>query len=254
MVGLVRLLQPPRSIRRGMNDNTKNNRDDVRERLRKAWVSGDTYETCGILVADVGPRCIRWLLKRFQTISEEDAEDCFDAAIEGVLNRDPGKVEDVYNYVFTSARYAALDLVGEHKRYVRVDPEWFAGASIDRLLVIAEVALEEEVTVREEQLEQLFTLALPRLRGKRRHMAELLLKGGTSSSNEDLARELGVTKDALKSLKSRTLSDLRRLLPIAAEELRINLEAVLRPIPDVLRVRHSLPSESDEECGDQNSS
>ena len=226
--------------------------DDVRERLQKAWISGDINETCGILLHDVEPRCMRWLLSRFQSISEEDAEECFDAAVEGVLRRstEPEKVNDVYNYVFTSARNGALDLVKEREWFVPLDPELLEGASDDRLLVIAEAALDEEMTVRGYQLKQLFALALPKLAKNRRRLAELLLGEGERLSNEDLARTMGLSKSALKSLKSRTLSDLGRLLPIAAEELGIDFEEVLSPTLDVLKVQHSLPSENNGECGE----
>ena len=226
--------------------------DDVRERLQRAWASEDIHETCGILVADVSPRCMRWLLNRFESISEEDAEDCFNAAIEGVLKRGPGKVRDVYNYAFTSAKNRALDLVREREHFIRFDPELIEGASDYRLRVIAEAALDEEitVTVREDHLKHLFALVFPKLPKNRRRLAELLLRDGAVSSNEELAREMEVSKDALKSLKSRTLSDLRRLLPIAAEDLGIDFEQVLSPTPDVLKVLHFLPSEDNGECGE----
>ena len=137
--------------------------DDVRARLQAAWSSGRIQETCGLLVENARPRCIAWLLNRFSSISTEDAEDCYDAAIDGVLRRGPEKVRDVYNYLFTSARNAALDLVQERKHFVSFDPEWIEGASDDRLLIIAEAALDEELTVRVDQLRKLYALTLPRL-------------------------------------------------------------------------------------------
>ena len=224
--------------------------DDVRERLQRAWASEDIQGTCGILLADVEPRCMRWLLHNFQSLSEEDAEDCFNAAIEGVLRRGSEKVRDVYIYLFTSARNGALNLVRERKRFVPLDPELVEGASADRLLVIAEAALDEEITVRVDQLKQIFALALPKLAKNRRRLAELLLGEGTGLSSEDLARTMGLSKTALKSLKSRTLSDLRRLFPIAAEELGIDFEQVLSPTPDVLKVQPFLPFENNGECGE----
>ena len=196
---------------------------------------------------DVRPRCIGWLLNRFSSISTEDAEDCCDAAIDGVLRRGPERVRDVYNYLFTSARNAALDLVQERKHFVQVDPEWIEGASDDRLLVIAEAALDEELTVRVDQLRKLYALTLPKLAPSRRRLAELLLVDGAGSSNEDLAEMMDISKEALKSLKSRTLSDLRRLLPILADELGIDFEQVLSPTPEVLGVRPFLPSEDNGE-------
>ena len=221
--------------------------DDVRERLQAAWSSGRVHEACGLLVDDVRPRCIGWLLNRFSSISTEDAEDCFDAAIDGVLRRGPGKVRDVYNYLFTSARHTALDLVQERQHFVPFDPEWIEGASDDRLLVIAEAALDEELTVRVDQLRQLYALTLPKLSTGRRRLAEFLLVDGAGSSNEDLAEMMDISKEALKSLKSRTLSDLRRLLPISADELGIDFEQVLSPTPEVLGVRPFLPSEDNGE-------
>ena len=230
--------------------------DDVRERLQAAWSSGRIQEACGLLVEDVRPRYIRWLLNRVSSISMEDAEDCVDAAIDGVLRRGPDKVSDVYNYLFTCARNAAFDLVQERKNLVffdpdkhdvSFDPEWIEGASDDRLLEIAEAALDEELTLRVHQLRKLYALTLPKLAPRRRRLAELLLVDGAGSSNEDLAELMETSKDALKSLKSRTLSDLRHLLPIAADELGIDFDQVLSPTPEVLSVRPFLPSEDNEE-------
>ena len=215
----------------------------MRERLQAAWSSGRIHEACGFFVDDVRPRCIGWLLNRFSSISKEDAEDCFDAAIDSVLRRDPEKVNDVYNYLFTSARNNALDLVQERRHLARFDPEWIEGASDDRLLVVAEAALDEELTVRVDQLRRLYALTLPRLAPRRRRLTELLLVDGVGSSNEELAEMMGISKEALRSLKSRTLSDLRRLLPISADELEINFEQVLSPPPEVLSAQPFSPSE-----------
>ena len=222
--------------------------DDVRERLQAAWSSRRIHEACGILVDDVRPRCIGWLLKRFASISEEDAEDCFHAAIYSVLRRGSEKVNDVYNYLFTSARNNALDLVQERKHFAPFDPEWIEGASDDRLLVIAEAALDEGLTVRVDQLRKLYALTLPKLAPRRRHLAELLLVDGAGSSNEALAEMMDISKEALKSLKSRTLSDLRNLLPISADELGIDFEQMLsRPPLEVLSARPFFPSEDNGE-------
>ena len=221
--------------------------DDVRERLQAAWSSGRIHEACGVLVDDVRPRCIRWLLNRFSSISTEDAEDCCDAAIDSVLRRDPEKVNDVYNYLFTSARNKALDLVQERKHFAPFDPEWIEGASDERLFVISEAALDEELTIRGDQLRKLYALTLPKLAPRRRHLVELLLVDGAGSSNEVLAEMMDTSKEALKSLKSRTLSELRRLLPISADELGIDFEQVLSPPPEVLSARPFLPSEDNGE-------
>ena len=221
--------------------------DDVRERLQAAWSLGRTKEACGLLVEDVRPRCVGWLLNRFSSISKEDAEDCVDAATESVLCRDPGKVRDVYNYLFTSAKNNALDLVEDREHLVPFDPEWIAGASDERLLVVAEAALDEELTVRVDQLRKLYALTLPKLSPRRRLLAELLLVSGPGSNNETLAETMDISKEALKSLKSRTLSDLRRLLPISADELGIEFEQVLNPPLEVLSARPALPSEDNGE-------
>ena len=228
-------------------EELKTGTDDVRKRLQAAWSSDRIHEACGILVDDVRPRCIGWLLNRFSSISKEDAEDCVDAAIESVLRRGSEKVNDVYNYLFTSAKNKALDLVEERKHFARYDPEWIEGASDGRLLVIAEAALDEEITVRGDQLRKLYALTFPKLAPRRRRLAKLLLEDGTGSSNEILAEMMGTSKAALKSLKSRTLSDLRRLLSISADELGIDFEQLVSPPPEVLSGRPSLPSEDNGE-------
>ena len=192
---------------------------------------------------------VRWLLTRFSSISVDDAEECVDAAIESVYNRGNQKVKNVYNYLFTCVRRNALDLVYERKPFVPLDPEWIEGASDDRLLVIAEVALEEELTVRVDQLRKLYALTLPKLSQNRRRLV-LLLVERAGFSNEELAGMMGMSKEALKPLKSRTLSDLRHLLPISAEELGIDFEQVLRPTPEVFELRPLLPSEDNGEDGE----
>ena len=221
--------------------------DEVRERLGGAWGSGRIAEACGILVEDVKLRCVGWLLRGFSSISKEDAEYCFDAAIDSVLRRGPEKVNDVYNYLFTSAKNNAFDLVQERKYFASLDPELVEGAIDDRLFVVAEAALDEELTVRVDQLRKLYALTLPKLAPRRRRLTELLLVHGAELSNEELAEVMEISKEALKSLKSRTLSDLRRLLPISADDIGIDFEQVLSPSPDVLSARPILPSEENGE-------
>ena len=223
---------------------------DARERLQKAWASGNIHEAYGILVQDIKPWYVRWLLNRFSSISVDDAEECVDAAIESVYNRGHQLVGNVYNYLFTGVRRNAIDLVKERKHFVPIDPEWVEAVSDDRLLVITEAALDEELTVRVDQLRQLYTLTLPKLPPNRRRLAELLLLDGAGSSNEDLAEMMGLSKAALKSLKSRTLSDLRGLLPVSAAALGIDFEQVLRPTPEVWELRPLLPSEDNGEDGE----
>ena len=103
--------------------------------------------------------------------------------------------------------------------------------------------------MRVDQLRKLYALTLPKLAPGRRRLAELLLVNGAGSSNENLAEMMDISKEALKSLKSRTLSDLRRLLPISADELGIDFEQVLSPTPEVLGVRTFLPSDDNGEGG-----
>ena len=222
---------------------------DVKERLLKAWSSGNIHEAFGILVVDMWPWYIRWLLKRFPSFSVDDAEECLDDAIESIHNRDPETVNNIYNYLFTCVRRNAINLVNERKSFVRLDPEWVEAASDESLLKIAEVALDGELTVRVDQLRRLYDLTLPKLSPNRRRLALLLLER-TGLTNEELAEMMEMTKDALKSLKSRTLADLRRLLPISAEELGLDFNQVLNPLPEVFEERPFLPSEDNEDGGE----
>ena len=157
---------------------------DTRERLGTAWCNGPTAEALGILNDDVRRWCVRWLVGRFghQGISEEDAEDCFSDAMEGLLNREASKVSDPYNYVFTGAKNAALDTLDERKRFVRRNPEWegqedeldeYGGEGVAStpsawsagdLLIVTEATLDMEVSARAEQLRDLYRYILPRLK------------------------------------------------------------------------------------------
>ena len=221
--------------------------DEVRERLDEAWISGGTAEVCGIFMEVVRPRCIKWLLNWSSSISMEDAEECVDAAIESVLIRGPDRVNDVYNYLLASAKYKALDLLQERNHFTPFDPEWIERAGDDRLFVVAEAALDEELTLRVVQLRKLFALALPKLAPNRQRLVALWLEGGVRTNNENLAEMMGISKGALKSLKSRALSDLRELLPLSADELGIDFKQVLNPLPEVLSTRPSIPSEENGE-------
>jgi DNA-directed RNA polymerase specialized sigma24 family protein len=197
-------------------------------------------------------------------VSQEDAEDCFDAAVEGLLKRDSGQVGDPYNYVFTSAKNAALDLLRERKLLVRYDPEWEGNTDdlngddgggpmgpppewfTESLRVIAEAVLEVEISARDEQLRAAFGITLLKLAPNRRRLVEILLDRGTDITNAALADLMGRSETALKSLKSRTFGDLRELLPVAAHELGINLDDLLAPPPEISFRRPALPS-SDED-------
>ena len=227
--------------------NSKAN--DVKERLLKAWSSGNIHEAFGILVEDMRPWYIRWLLNRFPSFSVDDAEECFGDAIASTHSRDPETVNNIYRYLFTCVRRNAIDQVKERKPFVRLDPEWIEAASDESLLSIAEVALDEELTVRVDQLRQLYELTLPKLSPNRQRLTLLLLEG-PGLTNEELAEIMEMTKDALKSLKSRTLADLRRLLPVSAEELGLDFNQVLNPPPEVFEVRPFLPSEDNGDGGE----
>ena len=95
---------------------------DLKSRLDTAWKGEKIAESCGILIEEVMPRCARWLLNKFRPLSQEDCEDCFNDGVEGLLKQEPGQVNDPYNYLFTSAKNSALDIIRERKLIVRYDP------------------------------------------------------------------------------------------------------------------------------------
>ena len=243
---------------------------DVAERLNNAWHSHNIAEACGILMDDVMPRCLKWLLNGFghQGVSHEDTEDCFNDAVEGLLKRDPSKVNNPYNYVFTSAKNTALDLLRERKHLVRYNPEWDGseehvgddadgsarrstlGWHADILQIITEAVLDAEVTARGDQLRAVFGITLPKLAPARRRLIELFLDRGADITNATLAGFMNRSETALKSLKSRTFDDLRDLLPLSAHELGINFYHFLAPSPEISVRRPSFPSpEEDIEPG-----
>ena len=205
--------------------------DELNKRLNAAWAAGRHHEASAILLEEVMPRIRRWLLPRFPAISLEDAEDCFHDAVGGLMRRQPDAVNNVYSYVFTSAKNKAIEIATERQNSVYVGPDLQAKiekgqrifsqdgqvlglcARLDMLSVVAEAALDEELTLREDQLRTLFALTLTKLHWRRRRLTELLLNHGPGAGNDLLAEMMGTSKEALKSLKSRTLTDLRRLLP-----------------------------------------
>ena len=236
---------------------------DLKERLTSAWHSQSTNLTCGILVEEVMPRCVRWLVNRYQGLSYEDSEDCFHEAVEGLLKRASHKIDDPYNYVFTSAKNVALDLLRERKNIVHYDPEWEGSQDADNygtgrakgvdtrkhvgtLQVITEAVLDSEISVRDQQLRDVFDITLPKLAPARRRLLELLMDRGADITNAALAELMGITETALKSLKSRTFRDLRDLLPTVAESLGVNFDHLLSPPPEVLFRRPSVPSPDDD--------
>ena len=218
-----------------------------------------------MLVEEVQPRCVQWLLRQFghQGLLYEDCEDCFNGAVEGLLKRDSRGVEDPYNYVFTSAKNAALDMLQEGKFFVRYDPDWQKNDDSvkdwnevtqpkkttwnpETMLIVAEVALDTEIIElieRDEQLRTLFQATLPKLSPNRRRLVEVLLEHGSNITNATLADIMVLSESAIKSLKSRTFDDLRRLLPTTADELGINFDLLLAPEPEALVRNPVIPSE-----------
>ena len=240
----------------------------LKSRLDTAWKTKERAETCGILIQEVMPRCVKWLLNKFnhQGLSEEDCEDCFDAGVEGLLRRQPSEVNDPYNYVFTSAKNAAFDILDERKKFVLYDPELLEGDdglskyddgdlklsasnwSFESMLIIAEATLDVELTARDEQLLTLFRITLPKLSPNRRRLVEELLEHGATTSNSVLADIMDSSETAIKSLKSRTFDDLRRLLPISADELDINFDSLLSSEPEVWVRKLNIPSDEAASC------
>ena len=236
---------------------------DLKERLTSAWHSQFTNLTCAILVEEVMPRCVGWLINRYQGLSHEDSEDCFHEAVEGLLKRPSHKVNDPYNYVFTSAKNVALDLLMERKNIVHYDPEWEGSQDADNydsggakgvdtrrhigtFRVIAEAVLDVEVSIRDEQIRDVFDITLPKLAPARRRLLELLMDRGADITNTALADLMGITEIALKSLKSRTFRDLRDILPTVAESLGVSFDHLLSPPPEVLFRRSAIPSPDDD--------
>ena len=240
--------------------------EDTRERLGTAWRNGSTAEALGILNDDVRRWCVRWLIGRFghQGISEEDAEDCFSDAMEGLLNRDASKVSDPYNYVFTSAKNAALDTLDERKRLVKRNPEWegqeddideYGGGSVAStpsawtsrdLLIVTEATLDIEVSGRTEQLRNLYRHVLPKLKPARRRLVEVLLERGADISVAALADVMNSSMSAVRSLKSRTFSDLRTILPTSAQEMGIDFDQFVTQVPEVIDRIPLIPSPEEE--------
>ncbi len=236
---------------------------DVKLRLAESWKAGNVAEACGILVDEVMPRCVKWLINNFSNLSQED---CFDDGVEGLLKRTPSRVNDPYNYLFTSAKNSALDILRERKSIVRYDPDWQGDDdwsnnwseitqsrestwSSEAILIVAEVALDAEIveiTERDEQLRTVFQVALPKLAPNRRRLVEVLLEHGANIPNAVLADIMDRSETAVKSLKSRTFRELRCLLPISADEVGINFGLLLAPEPEALVRNPIIPSEGDD--------
>ena len=242
------------------------NDPDVKLLLAEAWKGDNIAEACGILVDDIMPRCVQWLLGKFhrQGLSYEDFEDCFNDGVEGLLKRSPEQVPDPYNYVFTSALHAAFDTLRERNYIVQHDPDWHGSDdepikdwndtpaaeevdwSSEAMLIVAEVSVDAELSVREEQLKAIFRISLLKLAPNRRRLVEALLEHGANIANAVLADIMGRSETAIKSLKSRTIADLRYLLPSSADELGINFDLLVAPEPEALIRNPVIPSEEDE--------
>ena len=193
-------------------------------------------------------------------MSEEDCEDCINDSIEGLYRRQPNQVNDPYNYLFTSAKNTAFDILRERKLYAPYDPHWLEDDdpsgdlsevpqlgepdwTSDGMIIIAEAALEVELTARNEQLRAIFHATLPNLPSRRRRLVEVLLEHGATVPNAVLADIMNQSETAIKSLKSRAFGDLRRLLPDTADELGIDFDSLVAPEPEVLALYSDIPSE-----------
>ena len=118
--------------------------------------------------------------------------------------------------------------------------------TFEGMLIVAEAALDVELTAKDEQLQAIFRAALPKLARNRRRLAEVLLQHGATITNAVLADIMEQSQTAIKSLKSRTFYDLRRLLPVSADELGINFDTLLAPEPEVWVRNPVIPSEEED--------
>ena len=221
---------------------------DLRSRLAHTWKS-DRPSFWLIMYEELRPYCMRWLSRSFLStnLCEEDFEDCFTDAVEGLMRRDSKEIDSPMNYVFTSARNAALDMISERKRFVSFpleliedgedwddipeDSSAFSDVKWDAesLTEVAEISLQDEVTPKTEQLRIIFNHLLRKLPKERHWLAGLMLEHGTSAPNAIFAEIMGKTETAVKSLKSRTLADMRKLFPQSAQEVGIDLSSLLAP-------------------------
>ena len=98
------------------------NAGDLRLRLREAWGTGQpTFWP--MVVDELQRRCVGWLLHKYKHagLTYEDCEDCYTDAVEGLITRDPTIIHDPYNYIFTSSRNAAVDILSERHQLVVYD-------------------------------------------------------------------------------------------------------------------------------------
>ena len=218
------------------------------------------------MIDGVIPRCVKWLLNDFghQGLSEEDCEDCVGHGVKGLLERESSQVDDPYNYIFTSAKNAAIDILLERRFVVRYDPEWLEDDNVssndwsevpqpgrralapEAMLFVAEAALDVAITARTEQLQAIFRVAMFKLPANRRRLVEVLLEHGPTTANVVLADIMERSETAIKSLKSRTFEDLRGLLPASADELGIDFDLLLASEPEALARNRSIPSDEDD--------
>ena len=221
---------------------------DLRSRLAKTW-KFDRPRFWVILCDELKPYCMRWLFREFErsNLCEEDFEDCFTDAVEGLMRRESKQIDSPMNYVFTCARNAALDIINERKRIathplelLKGGEDWFeiteeipslpeAKWDPEALVDVAEVSLQDEVTPKTEQLSTIFNHLLGKLSKDRRWFVELLLEHGPSTPNAVFAEIMGKSETNVKSLKSRTLSSLRDLFFESAGEMGIDVKGLLAP-------------------------
>lgn len=239
--------------------------EDLQRRLALAWLGGRIDETCGILIDEVQPRCVKSLLSKYEgKLSYDDCEDCFDHGVEKLLGHkdNPQEIGNPYNYVWTCAINEGADILRERGRFVRFDPDWLGSeedGSADELvppliptswhshsaLEVAEVTLDAELhgSKHLETIKEALSLAIRRLPPQRQRLIGILLEHEVRVSNELLAELMGMANTAIRSLKSRAFQDLRILIPAAAEELGVDIGSLLVPEPEVLTPEPpSLPS------------
>ena len=110
---------------------------------------------------------------------------------------------------------------------------------------LAEVALEEGLIARSDQLRLIFQHILTKLPANRRTLTEVLLERGPDTPNAELAEIMKRSESAIKSLKSRTFADLRNLIPVCAEDVGIDFASLVAPEEDSGVGNSEIPSDDD---------
>ena len=238
--------------------------DDLRSRLASAWSSDQLAEAASILIDEVTPRCVKFLLFKYRDkLSYEDCEDCVDCGIEKLMNhtQNTSKIRNPYAYVWTCASNEAMDIMKERSQVVHFDPDWLGvgkddsddarevpiqgNHSFDSALIITEIALDAEVgdSFHHGVIKEVLRLSISKLAKKRKRIIEVLLEHGASISSELLAELMGMKDGTVRSLKSRAFKDLSLLIPEAAKELGVAVTEFLAPEPEIFtETIPSLPS------------